>query len=285
MATGKYALLGWPVEHSVSPPMQEAGFDAIGQDASYELIAVAPGELAAKVAELKALGFDGWNVTIPHKTAIIPLLDEVETAAAAAGSVNTVVHCEGKLWGYSTDGYGLAQSMRESFDVAIKGGRFLFWGTGGAARATSVYVARQGAAAIILANRTLAKAMRLRETIWTTAPNCQVEVLSPTDTHALQRALASIDVLIQSTSVGLHADDPISVPQELLHPALNVLDMIYRPTPLLAAAEELGCRTADGRGMLLHQGVKSFAIWTGAAELPVEAMRQALHTALDQRDG
>ena len=154
MAKALFGLLGWPVKHSVSPPMQEAGFRAIGLDASYELIEVPPEQLAAKVAELKTRGFRGWNCTIPHKGGILACLDEVDPAARAAGSVNTVVHRDGRLLGHSTDGYGLEASVREAVGLAVAGQRFLFWGTGGAARATSAWFARRGAAGLTLVNRT-----------------------------------------------------------------------------------------------------------------------------------
>ena len=124
--TEKYGLLGWPVKHSVSPQMQEAGFRAIGQDASYELIEVHPDKLAAKVAEMKAAGFKGWNITVPHKTAMAELVDEITPAARLARSINTVCNKDGKLLGYSTDGYGLEMSIKESFQTDIKDNHFLF---------------------------------------------------------------------------------------------------------------------------------------------------------------
>ena len=279
-----YALLGYPVKHSVSPQMQEAGFRAIGLEASYELIEVAPEHLEAKVAELKASGCRGWNVTIPHKTAIIEMLDEVEPPARIAGSVNTVVNTgDGRLLGYSTDGYGLEMSIREAFGLELAGGHFLFWGAGGAARATSVYFAVQGARAITLSNRTVSRAEALAETIRRAAPNCETKVLAPAAHGEIKTIIPDVDVLIQATSVGLHAGDPSAVPAELLLPGLRLVDMIYhRKTPLLQLAAERGCRAVDGTDMLLYQGVKSFQLWTGAKPRPrlVGAMRCALTAAL-----
>ncbi len=279
-----YALLGYPVKHSVSPQMQEAGFRAIGLDAVYELIEVMPEHLEAKVAELKASGCRGWNVTIPHKAAIIEMLDAVELPARIAGSVNTVVNAsDGRLLGYSTDGYGLERSIREAFGLELAGGHFLFWGAGGAARATSVYFAVQGARAITLVNRTVSRAEALAATIRQAAPNCETRVLAPAAHAEIKAVMAAVDVLIQATSVGLHAGDPSAVPAELLLPGLRLVDMIYhRKTPLLQLAAERGCRAVDGTDMLLYQGVKSFQLWTGAAPRPrlVGAMRRALTAAL-----
>ena len=278
MVTERYGLLGWPVKHSVSPQMQGAGFRAIGRAASYELIPVAPEDLVAKVAELKALGFRGWNCTIPHKGGILACLDQIDPAAAG-GSVNTVIHLDGKLYGHSTDGYGLERSLAESFGVSVRGGNLLFWGTGGAARAVGVYFASQGLKRLTLVNRTLARAEELAGLIRQVSPDCTVSVLAPDDLPALRSALHDTQALVQCTSVGLHPDDPCSVPEDLLTPGLNVLDMIYRPTKLLAEAPKRGCQVADGRAMLLYQGVRAFELWTGVSA-PVAAMRAGLDAAL-----
>lgn len=277
-----YGLLGWPVKHSVSPQMQEAGFRAAGIEARYLLHEVPPERLGEKVAELKAAGYSGWNVTIPHKRQILDFLDGVDPAAAAAGSVNTVRYRDGKSYGWSTDGYGLARALEESFGLTVPGGRFVFWGTGGATTATSVYFACQGAARLLLVNRTLDKALQLRHLILAQAPACEVQVLSPEDIDSLKSLLRDFQGLIQGSSVGLKAGDPLAVPEKLLLPHLAVLDMIYRPTALLGRARERGCRVADGRGMLLYQGVRSWSLWTGR-EAPVEPMRQALDAALAAR--
>lgn len=280
MAKQKYGLFGWPVKHSVSPPMQEAGFQAVGIDASYELFEVPPEGLADKVAELKEEGYRGWNITVPHKTAMMDLVDEIEPTAALAKSVNTVVNNDGYLSAYSTDGYGLEMSVKRSFGVGLAGNHFLFWGTGGAAKATAGYFAGQGARRITLVNRTVAKAEALAEIINQVAPDCDVKVLGTDQTDALKGLLEDVAVLIQSTSIGLHADDPLSLPEELLVPGLQIVDMIYRPNKLTEIAHERGCKLANGRDMLLYQGVRSFEIWTGIPEGPADAMGRALDKAL-----
>jgi shikimate dehydrogenase len=275
----KYAVLGWPIKHSVSPQMQGAAFAALGIPATYEKIAVAPQDLLALVQRLRSENYAGWNVTVPHKEGIISCLDEIDTEARIANSVNTVVNRDGRLLGYSTDGYGLATAIQESFGIALPGRYFAFSGAGGAARATAVYFARQGAARLTLINRTLAKAEAIAAIVAETAPQCVVTCLSPDADGPIGKALAECDVLIQSTSLGLHSDDPMPLNPELIPPATAVMEMIYRQTPLLQAAAKRGCCIADGRGMLLHQGALSFEIWTGQ-KAPVEIMRQSLDQAL-----
>ncbi|MBT3380066.1 MAG: shikimate dehydrogenase [Lentisphaerae bacterium] len=275
----RYALLGWPVKHSVSPQMQGAGFQALGIDATYELIEVHPKDLGVCVERLRDTGFAGWNVTVPHKEQVIDMVNHVDPGARAAGSVNTVINRGGVLHGFSTDGYGLEAALRESFGVALRNKVFTFIGTGGAARATSVYFACQGAAHIVLVNRTVAKAERLAETIAKAAPECRLTVIGLGGTESIRKALPESAAIIQGTSLGLHEGDPLPFPPEQLPPDIPVMDMIYRTTPFLAGAAQQGCPTADGRGMLLHQGVRSFELWTDRTA-PVDAMRAGLETAL-----
>ena len=275
----KYGIIGWPVQHSVSPPMQIAAFKEVGVDIGYDLIAVKPENLAEKIEELKREEYQGWNVTIPYKQAILSLLDEVSPDATSAESVNTVVNRGGRLVGYSTDGYGLAMAINESFQLELKGKSFLFWGTGGATVAASMYFARQGASKIYLVNRTLTKAEALKIKLFGVSSEIDSEVIDTGDFDRLSFAFQEADVVIQSTSVGLRFEDPIAIPTSLLTSSTKFVDMIYRPTKLMKKAQSLGIDCIDGRGMLLHQGAESFSIWTGK-KAPVEVMRKALNTAL-----
>jgi len=270
------------VKHSVSPQMQGAGFQALGLAATYELIEVSPERLPECVARLVGAGYAGWNATVPHKEQMATLVQDLDPGAAAAGSVNTVVNAGGRLKGYSTDGYGLEQAVAESFALAVRGSRFLFLGVGGAARATAVHFAASQAVEITLVNRTLSKAEALAAVIGRTSPGCRVRTLDLADVTAVGAALRTVDCLIQATSLGLHAGDPLPLAPELLPAALAVMDMVYGNTPFLQAAAARGCRTADGRGMLLYQGVRSFELWTGRAA-PVAAMRAGLERALAAR--
>lgn len=278
----KYAIIGWPVRHSLSPQMQEAGFRALGRDARYELCETPPEELGQRMEQLRLNGYCGWNVTVPHKEQVFAMLEHRDGDALSAGSVNTIVNRNGVLHGYSTDGYGLAEAIRESFGIATAQSRQLFLGTGGAARAAAVYAAVHGAAEIILVNRTLSRAEALAETIRHAAPACSVRCLSLADVDNTAALLPSCDVLIQCTSLGLKANDPLPFAPALIPPKLAVMDMVYGFTPFRSQCAARGCPTADGSGMLLHQGCRSLELWTGQ-DAPVAAMRQALAEALAKR--
>lgn len=279
MTTAKYAVIGWPVQHSVSPEMQAAAFAAAGLRASYERVAVRPGQLAEAIERLRSEPYAGWNVTVPHKAAMAKLVDRLDPVAERSGSVNTVVNRDGVLHGFSTDGFGLAEALHEAFGVSIAGGRFLFCGCGGAARAATIHFAAAGAATLVIVNRTLEKARDVARVIGTANPACRVACLQPDQAADLAVALSDCRVLIQATSLGLHAGDPYPMPPNLVPSDVAVMDMIYRRTPFLAAVAGHGCKVADGRGMLLHQGARSFEIWTGQ-RAPLDAMRNALDNAL-----
>ncbi len=206
----------------------------------------------------------------------MPLLDDIEATAKVSGSVNTVVNRNGVLSGYSTDGYGLEMSILEAFKLQVKGNTFLFWGTGGAAVAASAHFVSIGADRIFLVNRTAEKACTLKDTLQTIRKGVNIEIFRPDDINSLRNAFEIADVVIQSTSVGLKAQDAQSIPNELLVPPLKIVEMIYSGTMLMKVAKARGCDIVDGRAMLLHQGAKSFALWTGL-DAPLEIMRNALN--------
>lgn len=272
----RYGLIGHPVGHSKSPAMQEAGFQALGIEARYELIDAEPTKLA-DVFQAMRKTHRGWNVTIPHKEAAVGLVDEIDDVARKLGSVNTVVNDGGRLKGFSTDGYGLEVALKEAFGFGFDGKRVCFLGTGGAARATAVYAALHGASRLLLVNRTLERAERLAEGV--RAVGGTADVLPLDATAAIAAVLPEMDVLVQCTSLGLKADDPLPFPVELLPEGLPVMDMVYGRSRFRKLAGEAGHPNADGRGMLLHQGCRSFTLWTGR-EAPVEAMREALAQGL-----
>ena len=276
MPTLKFAVIGFPVQHSRSPGMQLAGFAAAGIDASYERVEVAPGTLPETVARFRAEGYRGWNITVPYKHAIIPLLDEVAgPEARAAHSVNTVVNQGGRLLGYSTDGYGVEQALRHGLGLAAQPPRQLYLGAGGAACAAAVYAARHGAAAIAIANRTLARAEELAALVRKAAPACAVSVLPLADTPEMRDALQAADIVFQCTSLGLHPGDPMPVPAEHIPPRVPIFDFVYTPSAFKDALRRQGNPVGDGLDMLLYQGCRSFELWTGLPA-PVEAMRNGL---------
>jgi len=280
--TKHYAVIGDPIAHSLSPVMQNAGFRAAGLDADYSAIHVKHDGLGRFVKKAKA-ELAGFNVTVPHKNAIIPFLDEISENAKLCGSVNTVTVSDGKLKGDSTDGYGLETALRESFNIGVEGNSFCFLGCGGAARAAAFYFASKKPRRILFINRTLSKADELASEISKAFQGVEVGACSPQDDALVKEFLEESKVLIQCTSLGLNPDDPPPIDLDIIPEKTCLYETIYKKTALLKYAEITGLPNADGRSMLLHQGAKSFSIWTGA-NAPVEAMREALYEAVEARD-
>ena len=278
-----YAVIGWPVRHSVSPAMQQAAFDALGIPAEYSRVPCRPEELEQCMRRLTETGFTGWNITVPHKEPACALMDELSETARDAGSVNTVVNRDGRLTGHSTDGYGLLRALQENFGFSVVGTHVVFLGCGGAARAAASYLVRLGIGRLTLINRTVSKAEILARTLAETDSKCEVEIMAPTDSETVRAALVDRPLIIQATSLGLKAEDPLPLDPQLVPAGAAVFDMIYGETPFLHAMRDHDCRVADGRGMLLHQGARSFTLWTGH-EAPVEAMRKALDNAIAARN-
>ncbi len=271
----QYVVIGDPIAHSRSPGMQNAAFAFYGIAAHYQKRHVLRGEIAPFLEEARKT-LAGFNLTVPHKGAVIPHLDEITPEAAAAGSVNTVTVRNGKLLGDSTDGYGLEHALLENFNTPVAGKNILFLGCGGAARATAFHLAQRGAGSIRIANRTLGKACQLAEELQKYAPGIVTEAAGNDDDETLRRWLEESDFLIQATSLGLKTGDAPPMNLKLLSPELkhlHVFDTIYHETPLLHCAAACGIPAADGMAMLIGQGAKSFEIWTGRPA-PLDAMRQ-----------
>ena len=273
----EYAVIGDPIAHSLSPQMQNAAFAALGLGEPYCKYHVTAQQLAEFVDFAKA-HLKGFNITVPHKKAIIPFLDEISGTARLAQSVNTVSIKDGKLYGDSTDGFGLATAIHEAFNLTITDQSFLFIGCGGAVQAVAVHLAAIGVQQLYFVNRTLAKAERLAEIITSNYP-CQVKCCTPGASKHLKEFIDASSVLIQGTSLGLKADDPPPFDFSLLDGTnIAIYDTIYHATALLRYADQHHFPYADGSTMLLHQGAQSFAIWTGR-KAPIEVMRRALQAA------
>ena len=274
-----YAVIGDPVAHSLSPVMHNAAFRALNLNAEYAAVHVLHDDLPA-FAEDARKRLAGFNITVPHKNAILPFLDEIEPAAKLAGSVNTVTVKNGRLIGCSTDGYGLETALKEAFGYLVLGGAVAFIGCGGAARAAAFYFAVRGLRKLFIMNRTLSTAANLAEELHGHFPELQTEAAALADTEKVKAFLAAVPVAVQCTSLGLKPDDPPPLNPELLPRKLCLFDTIYKPTALLRYAQAHGMAHAAGLGMLLHQGARSFSIWTGL-DAPVEVMRQALPPVQD----
>ena len=274
----KYAVIGDPVAHSVSPDMQNAGFMAAGLDERYGKYHVKADELAEFV-EFARQNLYGFNATVPHKSALIPLLDEITPEAVAANSVNTVKVCGERLYGDSSDGYGLETALKEAFGLSTLNSRIVILGAGGAAQATAFEFVSRGAKELTIVNRTRSKAEALAEHL--SGKTTILNALGSDESDKVSTAIAGADVVIQATSAGLHENDAPPIELELLKNARAVFDMIYKNTAVLQYAKSRNIPCADGRLMLLHQGAKSFSIWT-ERKAPLAAMREALLRALNK---
>ena len=275
----RLAVIGDPIAHSRSPAMHQPALDAHGLDMRYIRLHIRPGEVADAFAAMRALGFVGCNVTVPHKAEALAACDHVSPSARLFGAVNTVrFEADGSISGSNTDGPGLAAAVHESFGLPLSAHRVAIIGAGGGAgRAAALQCALDNCAGLVLVNRTTAKAGAVAAEIAATSPALPIRIVAIDDTPELRAALASCTLLVQATTVGMRPDDPSPIDPTCLHPALAVFDMIYTPpeTRLLAAARALGAPAANGLAMLIHQGALSFATWFGTPP-PVAIMRQAL---------
>lgn len=271
-----YAIFGYPVEHSLSPAMHNAAFAALGLDSVYIPWKVGVEDFpTALQAARKMENFGGGNVTVPHKERAAQLCDGLSPEAEALGAVNTLVAQDGRLFGHNTDGAGfLCSLVEEGFDP--KGKRVLILGAGGAAKAVAFALAWAGAAELTIANRTLERAEALAALLRGRSLRCQILAL---DLHnkPLAPAIASADLVVNATSIGLRPEDPSPIDCGPLSPRALAVDLIYNPreTAFLKEAGRRGLRVQNGLGMLLYQGAAAFELWTKEAA-PLEAMRAAL---------
>jgi shikimate dehydrogenase len=256
-------IIGHPVKHSLSPRMQNAALSACGLDYVYIPFDVSPQDLGLAISGMKALGVAGFNVTIPHKTAVMACLDELDESAETAGAVNTVKNDNGRLIGYNTDGTGLIRSLEVDLDFVSRGKTIVVIGSGGAARGAVAALCRAGAKKIIIVNRTSDRAKELAALMSSRFPSSDCIVLPGFE--SLSTVLSGSDLLLNTTSVGMNNESIPYVSFDCGSQALKVYDMIYSPstTPLLKDAAKAGFVGANGIGMLAAQGELAFAIWTG----------------------
>ncbi len=283
--TGKskvFGIIGWPVSHSLSPVFQNAAFEYLGLNCCYVPFPVEAGKIDAAMRAIPALNIAGLNVTVPHKESVISCLSALSEEAMMIGAVNTITVSGERLVGHNTDGQGFIASLREAGEP-VGGRSILILGAGGAARAVVFSLAERGANTIIIANRTVRKAESLTEQVRQHFPAVKIEATGME--HAdLKRVFHNVDMIINTTSIGLKREDPSPAPKEFLHKDLFVCDLIYNPpdTELIRYAKELCRGHMNGSGMLIHQGAASFKLWTGI-EPPIQVMRQALQDALQHR--
>ncbi|MCL1965696.1 MAG: shikimate dehydrogenase [Candidatus Bathyarchaeota archaeon] len=272
--TGIYAVIGDPIEHSLSPIMQNAAFNALNMKCIYTAFRVKSSDVTNALAGMRALGVLGLNVTMPHKEAVIAHLDWIEETAKFLNSVNTIQLKDEKLLGYSTDGIGALMALREN-RADPQGKRVLILGAGGAARAMA-YALIKEADEIAILNRTVLEAEKLSETLKSKFNKKIITgSLSP---ESIREKIKDTDILLNATSVGMKPN----INQSLITPDnlkadLTVMDLIYNPleTQLVKYSKAAGARVISGIEMLIYQGAAAFEIWTGQ-QAPVQVMRKAI---------
>jgi shikimate dehydrogenase len=270
-------VIGDPVAHSLSPALHQPALDQLNVPAVYERWHTPAADLPSRVESLRDPGVLGASVTVPHKIAVMALVDEVSPAARRAGAVNTIVNRGGMLFGDNTDIHGFSVTMSGAMHGHVPP-VVVVLGAGGAARAVVLALEAAGVGEIVVANRGAERAMRL-------ARELGLAQVRPArlDDDLLERDLPRAGLLVNATSLGWHAGEiPIDRARlDLLPAGALVADLTYRDTDLLLAARERALKTVDGLPMLVHQGARAFELWTGHSA-PVETMLEAARNARDR---
>jgi len=279
----RLGVFGDPVEHSLSPQMQNAALKDGKIGMQYARFHISPNELREALNRVCELQFVGLNLTLPYKVVAPELVDGLDDDAKQIGAINVIKIDKGKTHGFNTDGRGFALAIREEFSVDLRDLRVMILGAGGAARAIALECAKSHCERLVIANGTFEKGELLAEKLRNFfegpkvfGPVPRLQAIRWEDA-AFQFQIANVDLIVNATPVGLNRGDPSPIPSRLLAPHLMVYDTIYSSSraPLVAAALEAGARAANGLSMLLHQGARAFEIWFERAA-PVEIMRAAL---------
>ena len=263
--TDMYGVLGFPLHHTLSPTMHNTAFKVTGVNAVY--LAFETRNIDGCLNGIKALDIKGMSVTLPHKSSMIPLLDEVDDLAKKIGAVNTIVNKGGHLVGYNTDAIGALRALEEK--IELSGKTCLMIGAGGAARAIG-FILKENGVEVKVANRSYERGRALAHS------------LSCPFIHVDQLENIEADLLIHTTPVGMTPyNSHCVIPEHVLRKGMVVMDIIYNPieTRLLTMAKTKGCLTINGLGMFVHQGAEQFRLWTGM-DPPISAMKQAVKGAL-----
>ena len=277
-------IIGDPIGHTMSPAMHNAAFKSLGLNYVYVPFKVKSMELRKAIEGIRGLNLRGVNVTIPHKVAVVQLLDKLDPLAERIGAVNTIVNDEGILTGYNTDATGFLQTLHDrNIEPAEK--KVLLLGAGGAARAIGHILTREKARVTIL--------NRKQDLSWAEDLAARLSRNYKTEVKALEltaenlkKAVNNAEILVNATNLGMSPEiDATPVPAELLRADLTVFDVVYNPlqTRLLREAKAVGAQTIDGLEMLVRQGAVSFEIWTGVKP-PVEVMREAALSLLQKNE-
>lgn len=276
--TVAYAVLGHPVDHSLSPVMHNAAFRELQQDAAYLAFDVQPRDAGAAITACGKMGFGGLNITVPLKKLAIDAITELDTSAQLMGVVNTVAFHDTAPVGYNTDGYGFLEAIREAFGITPEDKSIYIAGAGGAGRAVALMCASEGATCIILADMDKARSRDVAKDITDRYQHVEVKQGLPPETRDF---IAAADLVIQATPLGLKAGDPSPIDAGDFRSGQYAFDLVYTcpETAFMKAARQAGADAANGLGMLLHQGARAFEIWTGL-KAPIEVMRSTLESAV-----
>lgn len=278
----KIVLIGDPIGHSMSPVIHNAGYKELGieHDFHYDKALVKANELGSFIELVRSREIYAAQVTIPHKIAIIPYLDKLTMEAELIGAVNTIYFDDKKLVGHNTDGIGCLKTLKEN-DVDVKGKTILLLGAGGASRAIAFTLGLNGVKKFIILDLLQESAKKLADDV---ASKINISSISASS-NDVKRYLSEVDILIHCTPIGMkgeHENKTLLYAADFAgNKSIVVMDIVYNPqkTLLLAEAEKAGCKIVKGLGMLLHQGVTAFEIFTGQ-KAPVEVMRKALELGL-----
>ncbi|MBU4128597.1 shikimate dehydrogenase [bacterium] len=271
-------LIGYPIGHTLSPAMHNRAFEYLDLNYLYLPFPVKESNLKEALRALPALSVVGVNVTLPYKERVLEYLDEVSEEAELTQAVNTILVKDSRLIGYNTDGKGFVTSLKKGAEFNPRDKKVVIIGAGGASRAVSIGLAKEGVEKITLIDIVFNKAQDLASHI---AKNISKVEVAAVKEEGLGKEVREADILINATPLGMKPDDSLPIDPKLLHPNLLVYDLIYNPskTKLLSEAERIGAKTLNGIGMLLYQGALTFTIWTGR-EAPIEVMARALKEEL-----
>ena len=266
-----YCIIGDPVSHSLSPAMHNAAFKSLSLDDVYIAYRVSSHELESSIESLRSIKISGFNVTIPHKTAVLQYLDEVDLMSSKAGAVNTVASITGKFKGFNTDIQGFLRPLC-NHNIDFNGLSVLLFGAGGSARAVVTSLSSvNGISKLVVANRTYSRSMEMSKLADLQGLSSSVSIIEEAKGMAKH-----FDLIVNATSVGLQSNESI-LDSEDIDKSSTVYDLVYRPimTKLLENARKKGAGVIYGYEMLLEQGAQAFEIWTGL-KAPIPAMKKAL---------
>jgi shikimate dehydrogenase len=266
-----YCIIGDPIDHSLSPAMQNAAFGALGLNCVYIAFRVPIGELKESIDSMRSINISGFNVTVPHKVEVIKLLDELDVTAKNAAAVNTVNNIEGIFRGYNTDIFGFIEPLHKR-QVDFSGMRVLILGAGGAARAVVAALAQEhGITKVLIANRDIRRAAVLAEIGKALGLNCETAPI-----EGIQAVSSLHDLIVNATTLGMK-NEPSIIDYRHISKGTIVYDIVYRPivTDLIENAKYAQATVVYGYEMLIEQGAKAFEIWTGLPA-PRDTMKKNL---------